>query len=99
MDYEIPGAPEPMPKNYKGMAIASLVLGIVALIVPIPVLDVIAGIVGLFLAGIAIKHKAGGIAIAGLVLSIVGTINAIFFTLLVLFFPWDSILDLIYGLY
>ena len=81
MDYEIPGTPNPPPKSYKGMAIASLVLGLFALFIPIPVIDIIAGIVGLFLAGIALKHKAGGMAIAGLIISILGTLNAISFTL------------------
>ncbi|MCL2563826.1 MAG: hypothetical protein FWE08_07315 [Oscillospiraceae bacterium] len=93
MDYETPGGGAVPPNNYKGMAIASLVLGIVALVVPIPVLDVIAGVVGLFLAGISMKHKAGGLAVAGLVLSILGTIAAIQFTLQfygVIPSPWDS---------
>jgi len=72
--------PEPERKPPTGMAVASLVLGIIALTLPIPVVDVIAGVIGLVLAVAAKKQGARGMATAGLVLSIIGTIAAIQFT-------------------
>ena len=68
--------PTPEKRPGKGKSIASLVLGIVALTVPIPVFDIICGIVGLVLAGMARRDEGGGMATAGLVLSIIGLTNA-----------------------
>ena len=66
----------------KGKAIASLVLGICAMLIPIPFLDVILGVVGIVLAVMAKKEGyTGGMATAGLVCSIIGTVFAVVFTL------------------
>ena len=71
----------------KSKATASLVLGLVAMFLPIPFLDVAAGVTGLIL---AVKAKregfSAGLRTAGLVLSIIGTIYAIFYTLFWIFF-------------
>jgi len=76
--------PQNQPPGYrpgKGAAIASLVCGIVAMVLPIPVLDLAVGIVGLCLAGSAKKQGyPGGMATAGLVCSIIGTVFAAIYT-------------------
>ena len=76
-------------------AVASLVLGIVAMVLPIPVLDLIAGIIGIVLSCNAKKQGyKGGMEIAGLVCSIVGTVWAAVYTLFMLFLVpliWFSI--------
>jgi hypothetical protein len=65
----------------KGTAIASLVCGLAAMVVPIPILDIVVGIIG-----IALSRKAknqgypGGLATAGFVCSILGTIFSVIFT-------------------
>lgn len=65
----------------RGKAIASLVLGIVAMTVPIPILDIIAGIVGLVLYSSARREGySGGLATAGLICSVLGTVWATIFT-------------------
>ena len=75
-----PGPPREMPGS--GKAVAALVLGICALVVPIPFIDVVAGIIGIVLAVQAKKEgHTGGMATAGLVLSIIGTIFASMYTL------------------
>lgn len=88
MDQQLPNDfNQPSPQNSQGgrpgmgMAIAALILGILAMTIPIPVLDVIMGVVGLALAGIALNKKTGGVAVVGLVLSIIGTLVAISFTI------------------
>jgi len=63
------------------MAGWSLGLGIAAMIVPIPVLDIVAGVIGIVLANKAKETGVQGLATAGLVCSIIGTIIAILFTL------------------
>ena len=78
-----PGGPNftpPAQPGGKGKAIAALVLGIGALVIPVPFLDVVMGVVGLVLAISARKEGAGGMGIAGLVLSIIGTVAAFFYT-------------------
>ena len=78
-----PGFVPPTEPNEagKGKAIAALVLGICALVLPIPFLDVIMGVVGIVLAVMAKKEGyTGGMATAGLVLSIIGTVSAVIFT-------------------
>jgi len=67
-----------------GYAVASLVLGIVAMIFPIPVFCVIIGVLGLVFAIIAKKQgHQGGMSTAGLVLSILGTIWSAWLTITV----------------
>ena len=66
-----------MPQESKGLAIASMVLGIVSLVFfCFPYLCIPCGIVGLILGGISIATKKGGkcMAIAGLVCSILGIV-------------------------
>jgi len=91
---------QPYPQQYphsnsttppgKGKAQVSLALGIVAICLPIPFLDLIAGIIGLVFASMAKKEGfSGGLRTAGFVLSIVGTIYAFFYTLFwVIFGAW-----------
>jgi len=65
----------------KGKAVASLVLGICAIVLPIPFLDVILAIIGLFMAASAKKEGfSGGLQTAGFVCSLVGLILSILFT-------------------
>ena len=57
------------------MGVASLVLGIASIVVGLFIntwVGVIAGIVGIILAAVAKKKGQGGVATAGLVLSIIG---------------------------
>lgn len=70
------------PERGKGKAIAALVLGIIAIVLPVPFLDLACGIVGLVM---AYKSKQEGyitgLRTAGFVLSIIGTVFAAFYTL------------------
>ena len=70
--------PQP-PDRGKGLAIAALVCGICAIAISffLPILNLAAGIVGIVLAVNARKQGfTGGLATAGLVLSIIGTVFA-----------------------
>ena len=80
--------PLPQPKN--GMAIAALVIGIVTILflAYVPVLGVILGVVGIILAIVARKSGVGGMAIAGLICSIIGTMWAALLTFLVCGIVW-----------
>jgi len=70
----------------QGKAVASLVLGLFAMIVPIPVIDIIAGVVGICLAVSAKRDGySRGMRTAGFVVSIIGTVIAVGYTLSVLF--------------
>jgi len=71
----------PTNQSAKTKAGVGLGLGLFALFMPIPFLDVIAGIVGICLSASARKEGAGGLATGGLVVSILGLISAIIFTL------------------
>ena len=72
-----------------GFAIAALVLGIVAMTLPVPVIDVIFGVLGLIFAIVAKRNgHRGGMSTAGLVLSIIGTVWAIWFTVSVFAGLW-----------
>jgi hypothetical protein len=92
--YPPPQYPPPQqhfgPIPGRGKAIASLILGIIAMTVPIPVLDIIAGVIGLVL---ALQSKSegftGGVRTAGFVCSIIGTIWAIIYT--IMFFTVGSL--------
>ena len=81
-----PHPPEPPKRENPNivMAALSLVFGIFAMFLPIPVLDVLLGVAGLVLAVLALKSGSRGLAIAGLICSIIGTLFAISFTLEVL---------------
>ena len=74
----------PVPQQRQSrtvMAAIALVCGILALTLPVPVLDVIFGIAGIVLAGMAMNSRSKGLAIAGLVVSILGTLVAIAYTM------------------
>lgn len=68
-------------KKSVGLAVASMVLGIVSLVFAccIPYVPVIAAIVGLILGIVSLKKNAGGkgMAIAGVVCSIIALIPAV----------------------
>jgi len=66
------------------MAGWALAFGIIAMTIPIPVLDIIVGVLGIVFASKAKKTGVGGLAIGALAVSIIGTIVAINFTLHVL---------------
>jgi len=87
MDQQTPTnfeSPENQPK--KGMAVASLVLGLLAMTLPIAVLDIVLGVIGIVLSRVAKKSGANGMATAGFVVSIVGTCAALSYTAIV--FGW-----------
>ena len=74
------------PQGGKGKAIAALVLGIVAIVLPIPFLDLICGVAGLILASMAKQEGyTEGLRTAGFVLSIIGTVFSAFHALTWLF--------------
>ena len=77
-----PQQPEKKPNVV--MAAIALGGGLFAMIVPIPVIDVILGILGIVLAALAMKSGVRGLAIAALIVSIIGTMVAISFTISVL---------------
>ncbi|MCL2227345.1 MAG: DUF4190 domain-containing protein [Oscillospiraceae bacterium] len=67
------GMNQPDGGQGKGMAIASLVLGILSVLDPTFIFGIIMGIVGIVLAVMAKKKGyIGGMATAGMVLSIIG---------------------------
>ena len=71
------------PRPGRGAAIASLVCGIVAMTLPVPFLDIVAGIIGLVMFSKAKKQGfKGGLLTAGLVCSIIGTVWATIFTIM-----------------
>lgn len=75
-----------LPQNEsKGLAIASMVLGIVALVLfCIPYVCIPAGIIAIILGGVSIATKKGGkgMAIAGLVCAIVGVAVYVILTII-----------------
>ena len=81
-----PPAPPPRPQKSPNttFAVLSLVFGIFAMFLPIPVVDVMLGVAGIVLSIIALNSGSKGLAIAGLICSIIGTLLAISFTLDVL---------------
>lgn len=83
---QTPGqTPAPQPQGSKGKAIASLVLGIVSVAACcIPAVPFICAVVGLILGGLSLKNKepGRGMAIGGLVLSIIGVVWGILYLIL-----------------
>jgi len=71
-------APESPPR--KGTAIAAIVLGALSVVVFIPILNLILGIIGIFLAREAAQRGIDGLPTAALVVSIVGTVFAAYIT-------------------
>lgn len=85
----------PAPNGFDGqtpvrpnstMAGIALACGIVAMIIPIPVVNIIVGLLGMVLSRMSHKTGVGGLAIGGLVVSIVGTVFAFFYTILILIY-------------
>ena len=81
--FQQPYGPPVQPQKNPMMPLAGVALGfgLFALIIPIPVIDIILGILGAIFAGIAMAKGVKGLAIAALVISIIGTIVALFFNL------------------
>lgn len=79
-----PAAPAPAkPSSVNGLAIASLVTGILAFLCGLFFMGLIFGIAAIVLAAIALKKPNGkGFAIAGLVTGIVGAISGLIFTVI-----------------
>ncbi|MCL2365932.1 MAG: hypothetical protein FWC75_02670 [Oscillospiraceae bacterium] len=85
----------------QGFAIASLVLGILALVLPIPILDLILGILAIvFVIMSRSRGGQGGLWVTALVFSIIGIVSAFFFTIFWLFLgavlmeiPWSDIFN------
>ena len=73
------GLPENRP--YFGLAGYAVGCGFFALFVPIPIIDVILGVLGIVFAALALKSGVKGLAISALVISILGIISAISFTI------------------
>lgn len=69
------------PQGSKGLAIASMVLGIVALVLSccVPYLPIILALLAVVLGGVSLAKKKGGkgMAIAGLVCGIIGLVPAV----------------------
>ena len=78
--YPPPYPPVPQKKPNTAMAGVALACGILASTLPVPVIDIIFGIVGVILAAVAMRSGVKGLAIAGLVVSIIGTFIAIGYT-------------------
>ena len=80
------GGGSQLPENrpHFGFAGYAVGCGFFAMFAPIPVLDVLLGILGIIFAALAIKSGVKGLAISALVISILGTIRAIEFTVRVL---------------
>lgn len=75
--YQQPVQPQPS----KGLAIASMVLGIVALVLSccVPYLPVLLSLLAVILGGVSLSKKMGGkgMAIAGLVCGIIGLVPSV----------------------
>lgn len=69
------------PKKSAGLAIASMVLGIVALVLSccVPYLPIVLSLLAVILGGVSLAKKMGGkgMAIAGLVCGIIGLVPAV----------------------
>ena len=71
----------PNPNAKTSLAGWSLALGITAIVLPIPIIDIALGVLGLILSRQAKQSGVRGLATAGFVLSIIGTVLAAAFTL------------------
>ena len=79
---QLPYVQQPGESKGKGKAIAALIISIVAMILFIPILDVIAGAVAIYLAVTAKKEGVrGGLQTAAFVLSIISTLISVIFTI------------------
>lgn len=79
--YAVPQQETQQPPT-KGFAAGSLACGIVAATIPVPIFDVIVGALGFLFYALSVKKGySRGLATAGLILSIIGIIAALSFTL------------------
>lgn len=84
-NYQQPVYQQPMmpqePKKSVGLAVASMVLGILALVLSccVPYLPILLALLAVVLGGVSLAKKMGGkgMAIAGLVCGIIGLIPAV----------------------
>ena len=77
---------KPLKNTSNNFGVAGLVLGIVTLMFFwIPIFGVITGTLGIIFSGIQIKRQSDGIAIGGLVTSILGLIGAVLLTALIIY--------------
>ena len=77
----LPPYPTPPEKKQSTlMATISFACGVYAITLPVPVLDIILAVAGIILAAIAMRNTARRLAIAGLVVSIIGVFIAIGYT-------------------
>lgn len=75
-----------MENQSKGLAIASLVLGIIAVVFNFcfAYAGIVFAIIGLILGIIAVVKKQGGMAVAGVVLSVIALILTIYWTVVII---------------
>lgn len=78
--YQQPGMPQE-PKKPVGLAVASMVLGIVALVLSccVPYLPIVLALLAVVLGAVSLAKKMGGtgMAVAGLVCGIIGLVPAV----------------------
>ncbi|MCL2446419.1 MAG: hypothetical protein FWD06_06610 [Oscillospiraceae bacterium] len=63
------------------LGVLSIIFGVLALTLPVPFLDIAFGVAGIVMAAIAGSKGQRGLRIAGLIVSILGTVVAFFYTL------------------
>ena len=95
----LPQYPPPFTKKpNRVMAAIAFACGIYSMTLPVPVIDILLGLTGIILAALAMRSGAKGLAIAGLIVSIVGTLFAIFYTIDVLgLFDYNEFTAMIAG--
>ena len=72
--------PEQQANN--GLGIVSIILGVISIVLCwLPILGLAAGIIGIFLAVKQRKLTADGLGTAGLVVSIIGTVFSVIYTI------------------
>jgi len=81
-DNAVSGTSAPTQRNHphRTRAYIAIVLGVVACVVPVPFLDVACGVVGIILA-FTLSKEVGRLRLNAIILTILGTILAIIFTI------------------
>lgn len=78
--------PEPKPGDRRGMAIASLILGIISLVCCcMPVIAIGTGLVAIILGALSATSSGQGMAVAGIVLGVIGCVMGIGYLILTYF--------------
>jgi len=75
---------EPVKQSNFTLASIALACGTLSAVLNVPVLDIILGIAGIILAAVAMRGQGKGMAIAGLIVSIIGIYHAFNYTAQVL---------------